>query len=74
MEEELAICMLLFLINVWKFIHNPGSEVQIQTILFNMRIYLAIIILIAHIDEIKIFKMGFGLNKEINANHLYLIK
>ena len=41
------------IINAWKFINNPGSEVPILSILFNLIIYLAIIILILHKDEIK---------------------
>ena len=49
----IAISILLFIINAWKFINNPGSEVPILSILFNMIIYLAIIILILHKDEIK---------------------
>ena len=50
----IGISILLFLINTWKFINNPGSEVPILTILFNMIIYLAIIILIIHKDEMKL--------------------
>ena len=50
----IGISILLFLINDWKFINNPGSEVPILTILFNMIIYLAIIILIMHKDEIEL--------------------
>ena len=49
----IAISILLFIINAWKFINNPGSEVPILSILFNMIIYLAIIILILHKDVIK---------------------
>ena len=49
----ISISIILFLINAWKFINHPGSEVPILTILFNMIIYLAIIILILHKDEIK---------------------
>ena len=49
----IAISILLFIINAWKFINNPGSEVPILSILFNMIIYLAIIILILHKDEMK---------------------
>ena len=49
----ISISVILFLINAWKFINNPGSEVPILSILFNMIIYLAIIILILHKDEIK---------------------
>ena len=40
----IAITIILFIINAWKFINN---------ILFNMIIYLAIIILILHKDEMK---------------------
>ena len=47
-----TITAILFLINVWKFINNPGSEVPILGILFNMIIYIAIIILIIHKKEI----------------------
>ena len=39
----IAITIILFIINAWKFINNPGSEVPILSILFNMIIYLAII-------------------------------
>ena len=49
----IGISILLFIINAWKFINNPGSEVPILTILFNMIIHLAIIILILHKDEMK---------------------
>ena len=57
----IAITILLFIINAWKFINNPGSEVPILSILFNMIIYLAIIILILHKDEMKY--------KKKNKNH-----
>ncbi len=50
----IAITIILFIINAWKFINNPGSEVPILSILFNMIIYLAIIILIMHKNEIKL--------------------
>ena len=56
----IAITIILFIINAWKFINNPGSEVPILSILFNMIIYLAIIILILHKDEMK-FK-GYSKN------------
>ena len=42
----ISISIILFLVNMWKFLNNPGSEIPILTILFNMIIYLAIIILI----------------------------
>ena len=50
---QIAITIILFIINAWKFINNRGSEVPILSILFNMIIYLAIIILILHKDEMK---------------------
>ena len=49
----ISITIILFIINAWKFINNPGSVVLILSILFNMIIYLAIIILILHKDEMK---------------------
>ena len=49
----IAITIILFIINAWKFINNPGSEVPILSILFNMIIYLAIIILILNKNEMK---------------------
>ena len=44
----ISISIILFLVNVWKFLNNPGSEIPILTILFNMIKNLAIIILIFH--------------------------
>ena len=49
-----TITIILFIINAWKFLNNPGSEVPILAILFNMIIYLAIIILIMHKKEITL--------------------
>jgi lipopolysaccharide export LptBFGC system permease protein LptF len=49
----ISISIILFLVNVWKFLNNPCSEIPILTILFNMIIYLAIIILIIHKKEIR---------------------
>ena len=50
----LLITAILFIINVWKFINNPASEVPVLTLLFNMIIYIAIIILILHKNEITL--------------------
>ena len=47
----ISISIILFSINAWKFINHPGSEVPILAILFNMIIYL---ILIIHKKEIKL--------------------
>ena len=48
----ISISIILFLVNMWKFLNNPGSEIPILTILFNMIIYLEIIILIIQKKEI----------------------
>ena len=48
----ISISIILFLVNMWKFLNNPGSEIPILMILFNMIIYLAIIILIIQKKEI----------------------
>lgn len=48
----ILITTILFSINVWKFINNPASEVPVLTLLFNMIIYIAIIIFILHKKEI----------------------
>ena len=47
----LAITILLFIINDLKFINNPSSDVPILSILFNMIIYLVIIMLILYKDD-----------------------
>ena len=50
----ILINALLSIINVLKFINNPASEVPVLTLLFNMIIYIAIIILILHKNEIAL--------------------
>ena len=50
----ILITAILFIINIWKFINNPDSEVPVLTLLFNMIIYIAIIILILHKNEITL--------------------
>ena len=50
----ILITAILFIINVWIFINNPASEVPVLTLLFNMIIYIAIIILILHKNEITL--------------------
>ena len=49
----IVITIILFIINSLKFINNQGSEILVLSVLFNMIIYLAIIILILHKDEMK---------------------
>ena len=57
MEEELnkklsgkrcfvIVSYILFAFNAWKFLNNPGADVPILSILFNIIIYLGLIILI----------------------------
>ena len=52
----ILITAILFIINVWKFINNPASEVPVLTLLFNMIIYITIIIMILQKNEIIFFQ------------------
>ena len=47
------LTFVLFLINIWKFLNCPQSEIPIISILFNLIIYLGIIIIILHKNEIN---------------------
>ena len=47
------LTFVLFLINIWKFLNCPESEIPIISILFNFIIYLGIIIIILHKNEIN---------------------
>ena len=46
------LTIVLFLINTQKFLNSPESEIPIISILFNLIIYLGIIIIILHKNEI----------------------
>ena len=46
------LTIVLFLINTWKILNSPESEIPIISILFNLIIYLGIIIIILHKNEI----------------------
>ena len=46
------ISFILFAFNAWKFLNNPGSDVPILSILFNIIIYLGLIIFIFHKKEL----------------------
>ena len=50
------ITLILFMINTIKFINVPASEVPILSILFNMILYLGIIIFILHKKEVSLDK------------------
>ena len=65
----ISVTIALFLINVWKFLNCPGSEIPIISLLFNLIIYLGIIIIIFHKNEINLddyFK--YDENKDINED------
>ena len=50
----ILITAILFIINVLKFINNPASEVPVLTLLFNMIIYIEIIIMIFQKNEVTL--------------------
>ena len=50
----LLVTFILFIINTFKFINDPASEVPILSILFNMILYLGIIIFIIHKKEVSL--------------------
>ena len=50
----ILVTLILFIINTFKFINDPASEVPILSILFNMILYLGIIIFILHKNEISL--------------------
>ena len=43
-----SVSFLLFIFNIWKFLNTPGSEIPVLSLLFNMILYLGIIIFIIH--------------------------
>ena len=47
-----VVTFILFIINTFKFINDPASEVPILSILFNIILYLGIIIFILHKKDI----------------------
>ena len=46
------VSYIFFAFNAWKFLNNPGEDVPILSILFNMIIYLGLIIFIIHQREL----------------------
>ena len=59
------VTLILFVINTFKFINDPASDVPILSILFNMILYLGIIIFILHKKEIHFDEY---INSEIDNN------
>ena len=41
-----SVSFILFLFNLWKYLSTPGSEIPILSLLFNMIVYLGIVILL----------------------------
>ena len=64
----ISITIILFFINVWKFLNAPESEIPIISILFNLIIYLGIIIIILHKDEMNL-EDYFRYNEKKNINN-----
>ena len=48
------VTLILFIINAFKFVNDPASEVPILSILFNMILYLGIIIFIVPKKEVSL--------------------
>ena len=48
-----SVSFILFLFNLWKYLSTPGSEIPILSLLFNMIVYLGIVMLIIHKNEIS---------------------
>ena len=49
-----SVSFILFLFNIWKYLNTPGAEIHILSLLFNMVVYLGIIIFIIHKNEIAL--------------------
>ena len=49
-----SVSFILFLFNIWKYLNTPGSEIHILSLLFNMVVYLGIIMFIIHKNEIAL--------------------
>ena len=47
-----SVSFILFLFNIWKYLNTPGAEIPILSLIFNMVVYLGIIIFIIHKNEI----------------------
>ena len=63
-----ALTVVLFAVNALKFLNSPESEIPIVSILFNLIIYLAIIIIILHSNEIN-FEVFFKNDSDKNSEN-----
>ena len=46
------VSFILFLFNIWKNLNTPGAEIPILSLLFNIAVYLGIIMFIIYKNEI----------------------
>ena len=65
------VTFILFMINTIKFINDPASEVPVLSILFNMILYLGIIIFILHKKEVSLDKYILSQIDKYNNKKLY---
>ena len=49
-----SVSFILLLFNIWKYLNTPGAEIPILSLLFNMVVYLGIIMFIIHKNEIAL--------------------
>ena len=47
-----SVSFIQFLFNIWKYLNTAGAEIPIVSLIFNMVVYLGIIIFIIHKNEI----------------------
>ena len=65
------VTLILFIINIFKFINDPASEVPILSILFNMVLYLGIIIFILHKKEVSLNEyISLQIDKDIHKKDI----
>ena len=65
------VTLILFIINIFKFINDPASEVPILSILFNMVLYLGIIIFILHKKEVSLDEcISLQIDKDIHKKYI----
>ena len=65
------VTLILFMINTIKFINDPASEVPVLSILFNMILYLGIIIFILHKKKVTLDKYILSQNDKYNNKKWY---
>ena len=65
------VTLILFIINIFKFINDPASEVPILSILFNIVLYLGIIIFILHKKEVSLDEyISLQIDKDIHKKDI----